>query len=141
MLTRRKSILLKKLITFRPMSLKTSWRILVFQIIIVTQSITCLAFTFCADSALKKDRRFIAVPVLRYEPETRGIYGLAAMYQFYMNPSDTNNRASALFLSATYTQNKQSEIYFSSDTWSKTNNYHLINKLNLINYPNYFFGI
>lgn len=93
------------------------------------------------DSAGKRGRSLLGFPTLKYAQETRFEYGLAATYTFYTERNDSTLRPSALLLSASYTQNRQSEFYFQSNTWSKGNVWHLVNEISLINYPYYFYGI
>lgn len=99
-----------------------------------------------ADSASKKSRwdtlldwKFLAVPTVAYQPETRWAFGVAGAYYFNCKEQ---TKVSDIYFDGAYTLNKQwnanvlSTVYFGGGT-----RWFMYAKVGFKRYPDYFYGI
>lgn len=84
---------------------------------------------------------FMPIPVLGYAQETGFEFGAGAIYSFYVDKLDTNNRSSNFFSTASYSTKKTYYIKLTGDTWSKNNKIHLMGEIRFKNTPINFYGI
>ncbi len=84
---------------------------------------------------------FMPIPVLGYAQETGFEFGAGAIYSFYIDKLDTNNRSSNFFSTASYSTKKTYFIKLKGDTWSKNNKFHLMGEIRFKNTPFNFYGI
>ncbi|HEY0895449.1 MAG TPA: polymerase [Sphingobacteriaceae bacterium] len=84
---------------------------------------------------------FLPLPVLGYAQETGFEFGVAPMYSFYTERTDTLTRSSSITGMATYTTEKQSNFFIKSDLWLPFNKFHITSELRYQNFPFQFYGV
>jgi len=84
---------------------------------------------------------FIVVPALGYAQETGLEFGLAGVYNFYLNRTDTTIRTSNITFIGTFTTERQTNLKLESDIWTTGNQYHYTSELRFRNFPFNFYGI
>ena len=84
---------------------------------------------------------FVALPILGVAPETGLEYGLAGIYNFYLDREDSLIRTSSLVLQGSLTTKRQTNLKLTSDIWTRGNDYHLVSELRYKNFPFNFYGI
>ncbi|MFC3198683.1 polymerase [Parapedobacter deserti] len=84
---------------------------------------------------------FVVVPALGYAQETGLEFGLAGVYNFYLNKADTSIRTSNITFIGTFTTERQTNIKLESDTWTTGNLYHFISELRFRDFPFNFYGL
>lgn len=84
---------------------------------------------------------FVVVPALGYAQETGLEFGLAGVYNFYVDKADTTIRTSNLTFIGTFTTERQTNLKLESDTWTTGNQYHYISELRFRNFPFNFYGL
>lgn len=84
---------------------------------------------------------FVAVPALGYAPETGLEFGLAGVYNFYLNKADTSIRTSNATFIGTFTTERQTNLKLESDIWTTGNMYHYSGELRFRNFPFNFYGL
>jgi len=84
---------------------------------------------------------FIVVPALGYAQETGLEFGLAGVYNFYLNKTDTAIRTSNITFIGTFTTEQQTNLKLESDLWTTGNQYHYTSELRFRNFPFNFYGI
>ena len=84
---------------------------------------------------------FIAVPAVGYAQETGLEFGIAGVYNFYLNKTDTAIRTSNITFIGTFTTQRQTNLKLESDIWTTDNQYHYTGELRFRNFPFHFFGI
>src|SRR5690606_13558816 len=72
---------------------------------------------------------FVVVPALGYAQETGLEFGLAGVYNFYMDKADTTIRTSNVTFIGTFTTQRQTNLKLESDIWTTGNRYHYISEL------------
>lgn len=84
---------------------------------------------------------FMVVPALGYAQETGLEFGLAGVYNFYIDKADTTIRTSNITFIGTFTTERQTNLKLESDLWTTGNQYHYISELRFRNFPFSFFGL
>ncbi|MGV3761109.1 BamA/TamA family outer membrane protein [Parapedobacter sp.] len=84
---------------------------------------------------------FVALPALGYAQETGLEFGLAGVYNFYMNKTDTAIRTSNVTFIGTFTTRRQTNLKLESDIWTTGNRHHYISELRFRNFPFNFYGL
>lgn len=84
---------------------------------------------------------FVVVPALGYAQETGLEFGLAGVYNFYLNKADSTIRTSNVTFIGTFTTERQTNIKLESDIWTTGNRYHYISELRFRNFPFNFYGL
>ncbi|MBK1438716.1 polymerase [Parapedobacter sp. ISTM3] len=84
---------------------------------------------------------FIVVPALGYAQETGLEFGLAGVYNFYVNKADHAIRTSNLTFIGTFTTERQTNLKLESDIWTTDNLYHYTSELRFRNFPFNFYGL
>ncbi len=84
---------------------------------------------------------FVVLPALGYTPETGLEFGLAGVYNFYLNKVDTAIRTSNITFIGTFTTERQTNLKLESDIWTTGNQYHYISELRYRNFPFNFYGL
>ncbi len=84
---------------------------------------------------------FMVVPALGYAQETGLEFGLAGVYNFYLNKADTSIRTSNITFIGTFTTERQTNLKLESDLWTTGNRHHYISELRFRNFPFSFFGL
>lgn len=84
---------------------------------------------------------FVVVPALGYAQETGLEFGLAGVYNFYLNKADSSIRTSNITFIGTFTTERQTNIKLESDIWTTNNQYHYISELRFRNFPFNFYGL
>jgi len=84
---------------------------------------------------------FIVVPALGYAQETGLEFGLAGVYNFYLNKTDTTIRTSNVTFIGTFTTERQTNLKLESDIWTTGNKYHYTTEIRFRNFPFNFYGI
>lgn len=84
---------------------------------------------------------FMVLPALGYAQETGLEFGLAGVYNFYVNKADTSIRTSNVTFIGTFTTERQTNLKLESDTWTTGNQYHYISELRFRNFPFNFYGL
>lgn len=84
---------------------------------------------------------FIVVPALGYAQETGLEFGLAGVYNFYLDKADTTIRTSNITFIGTFTTERQTNLKLESDIWTTGNQYHYTSELRFRNFPFNFYGI
>src|SRR5690606_14906587 len=72
---------------------------------------------------------FVVVPALGYAQETGLEFGLAGVYNFYVDRADTAIRTSNVTFIGTFTTERQTNLKLESDVWTTGNRYHYISEL------------
>lgn len=116
--------------------------------------ILALSLSFSSSAQLKLIKKLLSeekdttrksslmpIPVLGYAQETGFEFGLGAMYSFYADKIDTNNRSSNIYSTASISTKKTYNVSIKGDLWSKGNTYHAIVNMNLKKMPFDFYGI
>ncbi len=95
---------------------------------------------FAGDTTSSSKINILAVPILGYEPETRGHFGAVALLSFDLN-SGTDLRSSVAKTKLQYTLNKQLisevewDIFFREEKWFSSGQIHFSK------YPDFYYGI
>lgn len=84
---------------------------------------------------------FMPIPVLGYTQETGFEFGAGALYSFYADRLDTNNRSSNFSGTASYSTKKTYNLSIFGDAWSKGNKYHALAEIRFRKMPFNFYGI
>src|SRR5690606_19010270 len=84
---------------------------------------------------------FVVVPALGYAQETGLEFGLAGVYNFYMDKTDMAIRTSNITFIGTFTTQRQTNLKLESDSWTSGNRYHYISELRFRNFPFNFYGL
>src|SRR5690606_3460728 len=84
---------------------------------------------------------FVVVPALGYAPETGLEFGLAGVYNFYLNKADTTIRTSNATFIGTFTTERQTNLKLESDIWTTGNLYHYNGELRFRNFPFNYYGL
>ncbi|GAA4783436.1 BamA/TamA family outer membrane protein [Olivibacter ginsenosidimutans] len=84
---------------------------------------------------------FVVLPLLGYAPETGLEYGLSGIYNFYLDKQDTLIRTSSLVLQGSFTTKHQTNLKFTSDIWTRGNNFHFLSELRYKDFPFNFYGL
>lgn len=84
---------------------------------------------------------FVVLPAIGYAQETGLEFGLAGVYNFYVNKSDTTIRTSNITFIGTFTTERQTNLKLESDIWTTGNRYHYISELRFRNFPFNFYGL
>lgn len=84
---------------------------------------------------------FVVVPALGYAQETGLEFGLAAVYNFYLNRADTTIRTSNITFIGTFTTQRQTNLKLETDFWSPGNLYHYYTEIRYRDFPYNFYGI
>ncbi|WP_257666237.1 outer membrane protein assembly factor [Parapedobacter tibetensis] len=84
---------------------------------------------------------FMVIPALGYAQETGLEFGLASVYNFYLNKADTTIRTSNITFIGTFTTERQTNLKLESDIWTTGNQYHYISELRFRNFPFNFYGL
>ncbi|WP_436832895.1 BamA/TamA family outer membrane protein [Parapedobacter sp. DT-150] len=84
---------------------------------------------------------FVVVPALGYAQETGLEFGLAGVYNFYLDKADTTIRTSNVTFIGTFTTERQTNLKLESDIWTTGNEYHYISELRFRNFPFNFYGL
>ena len=84
---------------------------------------------------------FMPIPVLGYTQETGFEFGFGALYSFYADRIDTNNRSSNFSATASYSTKKTYNFSILGDAWSKGNIYHAIAEIRFRRMPFNFYGL
>ncbi len=83
----------------------------------------------------------MVLPALGYAPETGLEFGLAGVYNFYLNKADTGIRTSNITFIGTFTTERQTSLKLESDIWTTDNQYHYTSELRFRNFPFNFYGL
>lgn len=84
---------------------------------------------------------FVVLPALGYAQETGLEFGLAGVYNFYVNKADTAIRTSNLTFIGTFTTQRQTNLKLTADIWSTGNLYHYYTELRYRDFPFNYYGI
>lgn len=84
---------------------------------------------------------FFPFPVAALSPETGLEYGVAALYSFYLDKTDTITRVSTLNIMGTHTTHNQTKFKLIGDIWSRQNTYHYSGVIRYQDFPYGFYGI
>lgn len=84
---------------------------------------------------------FLPVPSFGYAQETGLQFGVGAIYSFYVVKQDTTNRSSNFSTTATYSTKGSYNFSLLGDTWTKGNNYHILNEIRFKKLPFNFYGL
>lgn len=84
---------------------------------------------------------FVVLPALGYAQETGLEFGLAGVYNFYLNKADSAIRTSNVTFIGTFTTERQTNLKLESDIWTTGNRYHYISELRFRNFPFNFYGL
>lgn len=84
---------------------------------------------------------FVVLPALGYAQETGLEFGLAGVYNFYLNRADTTIRTSNITFIGTFTTEKQTNLKLTTDIWSTGNLYHYVGELRFRDFPFNYYGI
>lgn len=84
---------------------------------------------------------FVVVPALGYAPETGLEFGLAGVYNFYLNKADTSIRTSNATFIGTFTTERQTNLKLESDIWTTGNLYHYSGELRFRDFPFNYYGL
>ena len=99
-------------------------------------------FAFGQPDSLKTKPKFVGLPILYYQPETRWAGGLAGFLSFKTDAYQKDSlNWSQIALGFAYTQEKQILTYASFDLWWKKNAYNLNGEVGYYRYFYYFHGI
>lgn len=93
------------------------------------------------DKDTSRSAGFMVVPALGYAQETGLEFGLAGVYNFYFNKTDTTIRTSNITFIGTFTTQRQTNLKLESDIWTTGNRYHYISELRFRNFPFNFYGL
>lgn len=85
--------------------------------------------------------KFVGLPVVFYQPETKLGFGAAGFLSFKSNRFDSILRVSQINLGGAYTLEKQLLLYASYDLWLDKNNYNIFGEIGYYRYFYYFYGI
>lgn len=104
----------------------------------------CSSLVLGEDSAKneieEKKGKMIVLPVIFYSPETKMAGGIGGIYS--LGTSDkARSRLSSIRMGMIYTQKKQVMIEFGPDIYLGNGQYHLIGRINFINFSERFYGI
>lgn len=88
-----------------------------------------------------KKNTFFPFPVASMAPETGLEYGVAALYSFYLDKTDSVTRVSTINIMATHTTHNQSKAKIVSDVWSRDNRFHYSSELRYWDFPYSFYGV
>lgn len=89
----------------------------------------------------KFQTKFVGLPVLFFQPETKLGFGAAGFLSFKTDGYDTLLRVSQVNAGAAYTLEKQILLYASYDIWADKNNYNIFGEVGYYRYFYYFYGI
>lgn len=96
---------------------------------------------FSSEKDTTRSAGFVVLPALGYAPEKGMELGLAAVYNFYVDKTDTTVRTSNITFIGTLTTKRQSFLRLESDIWSRDNKYHYITELRYRNFPFNYYGL
>src|SRR5690606_13298596 len=68
-------------------------------------------------------------------------FGLAGVYNFYVNKADKAIRTSNVTFIGTFTTQRQTNLKLESDIWTTGNRHHYISELRFRNFPFNFYGL
>lgn len=83
---------------------------------------------------------FVVLPALGYAQETGLEFGLAGVYNFYVDKADTTIRTSNLTFIGTFTTQRQTNLKLTADVWSPGNLYHYFAELRFRDFPFNYYG-
>jgi len=83
---------------------------------------------------------FVVLPALGYAQETGLEFGLAGVYNFYVDRADTLIRTSNLTFIGTFTTQRQTNLKLTADVWSPGNRYHYFAELRFRDFPFNYYG-
>lgn len=84
---------------------------------------------------------FVVLPALGYAQETGLEFGLAGVYNFYVDKADSIIRTSNITFIGTFTTEKQTNLKLTTDIWTTNNLYHYFGELRFRNFPFNYYGI
>src|SRR5690606_1548069 len=93
------------------------------------------------DKDTSRSAGFVVLPALGYAQETGLEFGLAGVYNFYMDKADTTIRTSNVTFIGTFTTQRQTNLKLESDNWTTGNRYHYISELRFRNFPFNYYGL
>lgn len=96
---------------------------------------------FSSQSDTTRGSSFIALPAFSYAQETGAEFGLASIYNFYIDKKDQNLKTSNISLVGTLTEKKQKKLNLTTDIWTKNNKYHILTDIRFRDWPLNFYGI
>ena len=94
-----------------------------------------------AEKDTSRSAGFVIVPALGYAQETGLEFGVASMYNFYVNKADASIRTSNVTFIGTFTTQRQTNLKLESDIWTTGNRNHYIAELRYRNFPFNFYGL
>mgnify|MGYP002400577389 FL=1 len=93
------------------------------------------------DKDTTRSAGFMVVPALGYAQETGLEFGLAGVYNFYVNKTDTSIRTSNVTFIGTFTTERQTNLKLESDVWTIDNKHHFVSELRFRNFPFNYYGL
>ncbi|SEM30114.1 Surface antigen [bacterium A37T11] len=84
---------------------------------------------------------FVLLPVLGSAPETGLEFGLAGIYNFYVDKTDPTIRTSSTALQTSFTTKSQFDVKLTTDIWTKKNEWHYLGEIRFRNFPFNFYGL
>lgn len=84
---------------------------------------------------------FMPVPAFGYKQETGFEFGAGALYSYYHDRSDPDNRSSNFSGVLSYSTKKTYNFSLKGDAWTKGNRYHLLTEMRFKKMPFNFYGI
>lgn len=94
-----------------------------------------------SESDSSRSASLMVLPALGYAQETGVEYGLAGIYNFYLDKTDPTSRTSNIMLMGTLTSKQQKNIKLQTDLWTRNSDYHIISELRYRDWPFNFYGI
>lgn len=105
----------------------------------IVKKITKKIFSTTSDSS--RGSSFIALPALSYAQETGLEFGIASVYNFYLDKNNPISKTSSISVIGTLTAKKQKKINIEADVWTKNNDFHIITDIRFRDWPFNFYGI
>lgn len=96
---------------------------------------------FSTEADSSRSSSFIALPAFSYAQETGLEFGIASVYNFYLDKHNSNSKTSNITLMGTLTTKSQRKINLTSDIWTKDNEYHILTDIRFRDWPFNFYGI
>ncbi len=95
------------------------------------------------DAETTRPKRFsiLPLPVVYYQPETRLVGGVAAVFNFRFKSDSAGARPSSLVNGISYTQNKQFQVYSNFNVFYRNALYYLYGEVGYYKFSYKFFGI
>ena len=95
----------------------------------------------CEDTTQTKSGKFLAIPLVKYSPETRLAFGAVAVYYFRPKGAAPKTRLSSLRIPITYTINQQYKFKLSHEIVLDNNRHIFLGEAAWSRFPLSFYGI